>query len=68
MESHQLSPAKAQGVPGMRSVQDGEEALAKEGCQWRLGLSKDGGRTGRIKYRILVQIQQQVFPIKQFCQ
>jgi hypothetical protein len=30
----------------MRSVQDGEEALAKEGCQWSLSLSEDGGHTG----------------------
>jgi hypothetical protein len=32
----------------MCSVQDGKEALAKEGCQWSLGLSKDGGCTGRM--------------------
>jgi hypothetical protein len=50
MESHQLGPGKAQGVPRMRSVQDGEEALAKEGCQWSLGLSEDGGRTGRMQH------------------
>ncbi len=34
----------------MRSVQDGKEASAKEGCQWSLGLSEDGGRTGRMRH------------------
>ncbi len=30
----------------MHSIQDGKEALTKEGCQWSLGLSKDGGCSG----------------------
>ncbi len=34
----------------MCSIQDGKEALAKEGCQWSLGLSKDGRRTGRMRH------------------
>jgi hypothetical protein len=34
----------------MRSVQDGKEASAKERCQWSLGLSKDGGCTGRMRH------------------
>jgi hypothetical protein len=34
----------------MRSVQDGEEASTEEGCQWSLGLSKDGRRTGRMQH------------------
>ncbi len=34
----------------MRSVQDGKEASAEEGCQWSLGLSNDGKRTGRMQH------------------
>jgi hypothetical protein len=34
----------------MRGVQDGKEALTKEGRQWSLGLSKDGGCTGRMQH------------------
>jgi hypothetical protein len=32
----------------MRGVQDGKEAMTKEGCPWSLGLSKDGGCAGRM--------------------
>ena len=34
----------------MRSVQDGKEALAEEGCQWSLGLSDNDGRAGRMRH------------------
>jgi hypothetical protein len=50
VESHQLSPGKARGVPRMCSIQDGKEASAKEGCQLSLGLSNNGGRTERMRH------------------
>jgi hypothetical protein len=34
----------------MRSIQDGKEASTKEGCQWSLGLSKDGGCAGGMQH------------------
>jgi hypothetical protein len=46
MESHQLSPGKAQGFSSMHGVQDGKDAMTKEGCQWSLGLSEDSGCAG----------------------
>jgi hypothetical protein len=33
----------------MCSIQDGKEALTKEGCQQSLGLSEDGGCVGRMR-------------------
>jgi hypothetical protein len=33
----------------MRGVQDGKEALTKEGYQWSLGLSEDGRCAGRMR-------------------
>jgi hypothetical protein len=50
VEPHQLGPGKARGVSCMRNVEDGQEALTKEGCQWSLGLSKDGGCSGRMRH------------------
>jgi hypothetical protein len=32
----------------MRGIQDGKEALTKEGCQWSLGLSEVGGCSERM--------------------
>ncbi len=34
----------------MHGIQDGKEALTKEGCQWRLGLSKDSGCAGGMRH------------------
>ncbi len=46
----------------MRSVQDGKEALAEEECQWSLGLSVNGGRTGRMRHGHHCQIYQVPLP------
>ncbi len=34
----------------MHGIQDGKEASTKEECQWSLGLSEDGGCTGRMRH------------------
>ena len=50
MEPHQIGLGTARGVSRSCRVQDGEEASTKEGRQWSLGLSEDGGRTGRMRH------------------
>ena len=52
----------------MRGVQDGEEASAKEGCQWSLGLSTDGGCAGRMwSRRQMIAVYMATRPIFKAC-